>query len=65
MILVDANPIVYGYVAHFSQHDAARDWLDEQLNGTVRIGLPWPAARICWQASAFGLRAGRGRALER
>ena len=43
MILVDANLLVYAHVASFPQHAAARDWLDEQLNGTTRVGLPWPS----------------------
>lgn len=43
MILVDANLLVYAHVASFPQHDAARNWLDEQLNGTSRVGLPWPS----------------------
>ncbi len=43
MILVDANLLVYAHVASFPQHAAARNWLDEQLNGTNRVGLPWPS----------------------
>ena len=43
MILVDANLLVYARVAGFPQHDAARRWLDARLNGTVRVGLPWPS----------------------
>lgn len=43
MILVDTNLLVYAHVTSFSQHDAAREWLDNQLNGTTRVGLPWPA----------------------
>ena len=43
MILVDANLLVYAHVASFPEHDAARTWLDEQLNGTNRVGLPWPS----------------------
>jgi toxin-antitoxin system PIN domain toxin len=41
VILVDANLLVYAHVAGFPQHAAARAWLDEQLNGTNRVGLPW------------------------
>lgn len=41
MILVDANILVYAHVASFVQHEPARDWLDRQLNGTARVGLPW------------------------
>ncbi len=43
MILVDANLLVYAHVASLRQHDFARGWLDEQLNGTNRVGLPWPS----------------------
>ena len=41
MILIDANILVYARVSSFGQHDRARDWLDRQLNGLARIGLPW------------------------
>ena len=41
MILVDANILIYSHVASFSQHKAARKWLDQQLNGSTRVGLPW------------------------
>jgi len=41
VILVDANILVYSHVASFSQHQAARKWLDEKLNGSPRVGLPW------------------------
>ena len=27
----------------FAQHAAARTWLDGQLNGPGRVGLPWPS----------------------
>ena len=41
MILVDANILVYARVSSFAQHHRARDWLDRQLNGVPRVGLPW------------------------
>jgi len=41
VILVDANILIYAHVNSFSQHPAARDWLDRQLNGTAPVGLPW------------------------
>jgi toxin-antitoxin system PIN domain toxin len=41
MILVDANLLVYAHVADFDEHEIARDWLDAQLDGTTRAGLPW------------------------
>ena len=41
MILVDANILLYAHVASFSQHTVALKWLDEKLNGSERVGLPW------------------------
>lgn len=41
MILVDANILVYAHVSSFAQHGAARKWLDQQLNGSALVGLPW------------------------
>jgi uncharacterized protein len=43
VILVDANLLVYAHVASFTQHSRARDWLDEQLDGSAQVGLPWPS----------------------
>jgi toxin-antitoxin system PIN domain toxin len=41
LILVDANLLIYAHTAAFAQHQVARDWLDRQLNGVSRVGLPW------------------------
>jgi toxin-antitoxin system PIN domain toxin len=41
VILVDANILIYSHVESFAQHQAARDWLDQRLNGSARVGLPW------------------------
>ncbi len=41
MILVDANILVYSHVESFAQHDTAKDWLDEQINGATSVGMPW------------------------
>jgi toxin-antitoxin system PIN domain toxin len=41
VILVDANILIYSHVDAFAQHKPARAWLDEQLNGSTRVGLPW------------------------
>ena len=41
MILVDANILIYAHVSSFTHHPAARDWLDQQLNGSGLVGLPW------------------------
>lgn len=43
MILVDANLLVYAANRAAAEHDAARRWLDQQLTGTARVGLPWPS----------------------
>jgi toxin-antitoxin system PIN domain toxin len=43
MILIDANLLVYAYVSSFPKHETARTWLDNQLNQSVRVGLPWPS----------------------
>jgi hypothetical protein len=43
VILVDANLLIYAYFSASPQHQHARDWLDEQLNGFARVGLPWPS----------------------
>ncbi len=41
MILIDANLLVYAQVRSFAQHERAREWLDQQLNGAAPVGLPW------------------------
>jgi uncharacterized protein len=43
VILVDANLLIYAKVANLAQHEAARTWFDEVLNGSNRVGLPWPS----------------------
>ncbi|MBI4203957.1 MAG: type II toxin-antitoxin system VapC family toxin [Betaproteobacteria bacterium] len=40
-MLVDANVLIYASVDSFSQHERARRWLDERLNGAAPVGLPW------------------------
>jgi len=41
VILVDANLLIYAHVQTYSQHSAAREWLDGRLNGSAPVGLPW------------------------
>ncbi len=41
MILVDTNLLVYAVNADSPQHEKARPWLDERLNGPLAVGLPW------------------------
>lgn len=43
MILVDANLLVYARVSTMPQHETAHEWLDAQLNGSAKVGLPWPS----------------------
>jgi predicted nucleic acid-binding protein len=49
VILVDANILIYSHVQSFAQHKSARDWLDQQLNGSTGVGLPWVSLRA-WLA---------------
>jgi uncharacterized protein len=43
VILLDANLLIYASAPETPQHEAARTWLDEKLNGASRVGLPWPS----------------------
>jgi toxin-antitoxin system PIN domain toxin len=43
MILVDTNLLVYASISSVPQHATARAWLNERLNGTAPVGLPWPS----------------------
>ena len=43
MILVDANLLIYAHVSRYPQNQRTRSWLDQQLNGTAPVGLPWPS----------------------
>jgi uncharacterized protein len=43
VILVDANLLIYAYVASLPQHEAAATWLDAQLNSGIIVALPWPS----------------------
>jgi toxin-antitoxin system PIN domain toxin len=43
VILVDANLLLYAANRSAPEHAPARSWLDEQLNGAGRVGLPWPS----------------------
>ncbi|KJF17164.1 MULTISPECIES: TA system VapC family ribonuclease toxin [Acidithrix] len=40
-MLVDANVLIYAVDERSRAHSAARNWLEEALNGSRRIGLPW------------------------
>ena len=41
MILVDVNLLVDATMSAGRDHEAARSWLEERLDGTARVGLPW------------------------
>ena len=41
MILVDANILIYAHISSFAQYPIVRHWLDQQLNGSGPVGLPW------------------------
>jgi toxin-antitoxin system PIN domain toxin len=43
VILVDANLLLYAANRAAPEHERARAWLDDRLNGTVPLGLPWPS----------------------
>jgi toxin-antitoxin system PIN domain toxin len=41
MTLVDANILLYAVDTSSPFHDRAKPWLEDQLNGDQRVGLPW------------------------
>jgi uncharacterized protein len=41
VILIDSNILIYAYNADSPPHSIAHDWLNQQLNGTTQVGLPW------------------------
>ena len=43
MILIDANLLIYAHVNNLPQHFIAKGWLDECLNASAPVGLPWPS----------------------
>lgn len=42
-MLVDANILVYAHDEASPQHARAHGWLESALNGTERVGIPWPS----------------------
>jgi len=42
-MLLDANLLLYAVHKGADRHEAARGWLTEQLNGSRRVGIPWPS----------------------
>ncbi|NDL58791.1 TA system VapC family ribonuclease toxin [Phytoactinopolyspora mesophila] len=43
MIIPDVNLLLYATIDGFPQHQPARAWLEETLNGTTPVGLTSPA----------------------
>jgi uncharacterized protein len=41
VILIDANILIYATDPRAEPHEPARNWLDTQLSGETRVGLPW------------------------
>ena len=41
MIVPDVNLLVYAHNSQSRQHEAARKWWEDLLNGTGTVGLPW------------------------
>lgn len=40
-MLVDANLLLFARDEASPEHQPAREWLEAQLNGPTRVGLPW------------------------
>lgn len=59
MILVDVNLLVDATMTAARDHEEARSWLQSELSGTARVGLPW----VC--ITGFVRVAGQPRAWER
>ena len=43
MRLPDANVLIYAVNSSVPQHERARTWLDDSLNGTETVGFDWVA----------------------
>lgn len=41
MIVPDINLLVYAYREEAEEHGAAKEWLEQLLNGSERVGLSW------------------------
>jgi toxin-antitoxin system PIN domain toxin len=39
--MVDVNLLVDATMTTAARHEQARSWLEDQLSGTARVGLPW------------------------
>jgi uncharacterized protein len=43
MRLIDANLLVYAHNSDAPQHPRSRQWLEDLLNQSEPVGLPWPS----------------------
>jgi uncharacterized protein len=43
LILLDANLLLYITIKNYPQHPAAAIWFEQQVDASVRIGMPWPS----------------------
>ncbi len=41
MILLDANLLVYSWNLGATEHEPAKAWLQDRLNGREGVGIPW------------------------
>jgi uncharacterized protein len=41
LIAVDANLLIYAYIADLPEHAHANQWLEQQFTDAPRLGLPW------------------------
>lgn len=68
MTLVDANILLYAVDEDAPQHPAAKAWLEESLNGSARVGLPWQSlsafVRVCTHPRALAHPLGAADAWE-
>jgi toxin-antitoxin system PIN domain toxin len=42
-VIVDANVLLYAVDSTAIFHRQSKDWLEDALNGPVRVGFPWPS----------------------
>lgn len=58
MILLDANLLLYAVMEDSPRHAAARVWLEDCMNGSARVGLPWESllafCRLATNPRVFG-----------
>jgi toxin-antitoxin system PIN domain toxin len=50
-MLVDANLLLYAVHEGAAQHEAAKAWLTDRLNGSRRVGLAWQSIGACLRIS--------------